>query len=430
MGHGRYGRTMLLFTLIGSVGCSRAPTDTATLAPACYERQAQPIEVLCERTPGLCDAMKEAPPSLGPSITVVPDASAMPPEVLSQAAHNNLDVAWHEGRLYFAFRTAPSHFASWQTVLYVVSTTDQKTWTYETEVSLETDVREPRFLEVGGELFLYFAVLGDNPLAFKPQGTRAMRLVHGCTWTDPVPIEPMGETDFIPWRGRTIDGKSYLIGYGGGAGSYDASGAAIRVRWLETKDGMTFTPAVGTDGVVLEGGASETDLAMLPDGGLVAVSRNEEGDETGFGSKICRAEKGALGNWTCATDPKKYDSPLVFRHGDDVYLVGRRNLTDTGNFDLMQTDKTLFEQRLTYQVAYWKTPKRCSLWKVDPVALTVSFVLDLPSAGDTCFASELAIGQDRHLIYNYTSDPELGDLSWNDGQNGPTRIDRVMLTLP
>lgn len=411
-------------------GCSSSDEAPSPYPPACYAREDLTIEVLCERTPGLCGAATGALPSLGPSVTVVPDKGALPTEVVSQAAHNNLDIAWHGGRLYFAFRTAPSHFASWQTVLYVVSTTDQKRWTYETQVALETDVREPRFLEVNGELHLYFAVLGDNPLAFKPQGMRGMKLVHGCVWTAPEELRPMGETDFIPWRGRTVDGTSYLIGYGGGASSYDASGGAIRVHWLKTSDGVTFDPAIGSDSMVLEGGASEVDWAFLPDGGLVAVGRNEEGDDDGFGSKICRAEAGALEHWTCRHDPKKYDSPLVFRHGDDVYLVGRRNVTETGNFDLMQSGKTLLEQRLAYQLAYWQTPKRCSLWQLEPNALTVSFVLDLPSAGDTCFASELAISPTQHLLYNYTSDPNLPDLSWNDAQHGPTRIDRVVVTLP
>lgn len=424
IGHG----PLTLAAALALTGCADGPISTPPAA--CYEKESAPLEVLCARTPGLCGSAEGPAPSLSPAMTVVPDPVAMPPEVASQPAHNNLDVAWHAGRLFFAFRTAPSHFASWQTVLYVVSTTDQKTWTYETHVSLETDVREPRFLEVNGELLLYFAVLGDNPLTFKPQGMKVMRYVHGCVWSEPEDVTPMGETDFIPWRGRTVAGTSYLIGYGGGASSYDASGSQIRVRWLQTKDGVTFAPAAGKDGVVLEGGASETDWAFLPNGGLVAVARNEEGDTEGFGSKICRAEAGALDQWTCKADPKKYDSPLVFRHGEDVYLVGRRNVTDTGNFDLMHSGQSLVEQRLDYQLAYWQTPKRCSLWKVDPEALSVSFVLDFPSAGDTCFASELAISATEHLVYNYTSDPSQPDVSWNEAQHGPTRIDRVVLTLP
>jgi hypothetical protein len=56
-------------------------------------------------------------------------------------------------------------------VLYVVSTTDQLTWRHEATFDLDTDLREPRFLAVGGRLLLYVAVLGKNFAAFEPQGT-------------------------------------------------------------------------------------------------------------------------------------------------------------------------------------------------------------------------------------------------------------------
>ena len=38
--------------------------------------------------------------------TVAPSAS-MPEGVVSQTAHNNLDIVWHHGRIFVAFRTAP-----------------------------------------------------------------------------------------------------------------------------------------------------------------------------------------------------------------------------------------------------------------------------------------------------------------------------------
>src|SRR5215471_2315342 len=42
---------------------------------------------------------------------VVP-SDGLPPEVVAQQANNNLDVVRHsDGRVYLAWRTAPSHFA-------------------------------------------------------------------------------------------------------------------------------------------------------------------------------------------------------------------------------------------------------------------------------------------------------------------------------
>ncbi len=413
-----------------AAGCGRAPADEPQLPPACYPKATGSLGDLCARLPGLCGAEKGAAPSLADAVTVVPDATRMPAAVVSQKSHNNLDIIWHDGRLYFAFRTAPSHFASWETVMYVVSTADLKTWTFETKFALETDVREPRFLEVGGELFLYFAVLGDNPASFTPKAMMTSHFVHGCVWTAPEELRPTGEPGFIPWRARVVDGTSYLVGYSGGENIYNGKDEGIRVHWLKTADGRTFTPAAGSDSKVLEGGSSETDWAFLPDGGLVAVSRNEEGDATGFGSKICRADKSALGKWSCKSDPKKYDSPLVFRSGSTVYLVGRRNVTDTGNYDLMHTDKTLSQQRLDNQLDYWSRPKRCSLWTVDPDKLAVTWVADLPSAGDTCFASALPLGPSEYLVFNYTSPVDDPNRSWAVGQQNPTSIYRISLKLP
>ena len=65
-------------------------------------------------------------------------------------ANNNLDVTQHEGRYYLAFRTAPTHFASRDARLYVVSSTDERHWRFETEVELGRDLREPRLLSWDG----------------------------------------------------------------------------------------------------------------------------------------------------------------------------------------------------------------------------------------------------------------------------------------
>ena len=60
----------------------------------------------------------------------------------------------------------------------------------------------------------------------------------------------------------------------------------------------------------------------------------------------------------------------------------------------------------------------------------MSWVLDLPSNGDTCFASEVPLGDERHLVYNYTSGFEDPNMSWLDGQQKPTHIYWLSLTLP
>jgi hypothetical protein len=418
---------LALLAVLACGGCGGS--ETVEPAP-CYQRSSLGNAELCELLGDACDAASTPAPALSEAVTVVPDAEAMPAGVVSQAAHNNLDVVWHRGRLFFAFRTAPNHFADERVVLYVVSTTDQKHWQLEARFALGKDLREPRFLTLGDRLLLYFARLGEVPLTFAPEAMLVSEQRDGCLWTEPREIAPTGDRDFIPWRAREIDGTGYLMGYAGGADIYELDSGGIRVHWLKTHDGETFEPAAGDDSVVLEGGSSETDWAFLDDGSLVAISRNESGDELGWGSKICTAPADALGDWSCEADPKKYDSPLVFSHQGSVYLIGRRQLINDGKYDLDMRELSPADQTLEYQKAYWGSAKRCALWRIDPGTRTVEWMLDLPSNGDTCFASAVALGDGRFLVYNYTSPLDDPDLSWRDGQFGETSIYRLTLTVP
>ncbi len=354
----------------------------------------------------------------------------LPAEVLPQASNNNLDVALLEGALYLAFRTAPSHFASPDTAMYVVRSVDGgTTWTHELTLAMGTDLREPRLLAFDGKLFLYFAVLGADSSDFEPQGSMVV-VREGGQWSEPAWLF---ENDFIPWRVRTIDGVPYMIGYTNGGDIYDFESdalPAIEVRWLTSGDGLAWTAVVPGQEVVQTGGGSETDWVVLPDGAVLAVTRNEAGDESGWGSNICRAEADSLGDWRCVNDPRKYDSPLMFRQGDKNYLVARRNVTEDGYYDLGYRDDGHVEQTLAYSAAYWGEPKRCSLWEVDDVSLEVSFILDLPSRGDTCFPSALDEGGGRWMVYNYSSPVDGPDLSWLEGQLGVTYIYRQRLSFP
>lgn len=378
-----------------------------------------------------CADLETEPPLTGPALgepqMLVP--FEVPPEgVTTQRSNNNLDIVLFEGRYFLAFRTAPSHFASDETVMYVVSSEDQATWQLETKIELGTDVREPRFLAHDGELLLYFAKLGKDPMKFEPQGTFIVRYESRGQWTSPEAWTD--QPGFIPWRLRSIDGTAYMIGYVGGENIYEIDGEPILVQWLKSQDGLTWEPVVPGQPTVQEGGGSETDWAFLPDGGVIAVTRNEAGDETGWGSKICRARPGDLGHWQCAPDKRKYDSPLVFRRGADVYLVARRNVTETGNYDLERRDLPAKEQTQLYLFEYSFAPKRCSLWKVDPDALSVAFLLDLPSFGDTCFPSALGVGDGEYDIYNYTSPLDGDDVDWILGQSIESTIYRIRLAVP
>ncbi len=359
---------------------------------------------------------------------VVP-GDGLPAEAVTQPANNNLDVVRHsDGRVYLAFRTAPHHFASPDVVMHVVSSADEVTWEHETSFALGHDLREPRLLSLGDSLFLYVARLGTNRLSFEPMGTSVAEKQPDGTWTELEPLGEYGTGSFIVWRSKIERGTPYMIVYEGGENTYEVDGEPIDVHFLTTADGRSSTPVDPARPVVLSGGSGETAFTLGDDGTLFAVSRNEAGDDLGWGSKVCRAPAGDIASWTCVGDPKKYDSPIMFWYDGEAYLIGRRNVTDTGNYDLMTGRGDHANQTFENQLAYISAPKRCSLWRYVQDEDRIAYVLDLPSRGDTCFAG-IVQGETAGeiVVYDYSSPIDGEDVVWNVGQNGPTNIYRHVL---
>jgi hypothetical protein len=358
---------------------------------------------------------------------IVP-GDGLPPEVVPQDANNNLDVVRHaDGRVYLAFRTAPTHFADEDVQMHVVSSGDEVTWDYETTFDLGHDLREPRFLSLGDTLFLYVARLGSTPTAFEPQGTSYASRAADGTWSDLAPLSDLGEGSFIVWRTKMERGTPYMIVYEGGENIY-TDGEPLNIELRTTADGITWTALNPMRPVISTGGGSETDFALSDGGDLFGIIRNEAGDELGWGSKVCSAPASDITDWTCVGDPKKYDSPLMFWHDGEAYLVGRRNVTETGNYDVMSERGDRLAMTFENQFQYVTAPKRCSLWRWVQGENRIAYILDLPSAGDTCFPGRL-LGEspDEIVIYNYSSDPEGPDYAWNQGQIHPTNIYRHVL---
>ncbi len=357
---------------------------------------------------------------------IVP-SKLLPEEVYTQISNNNLDIIEFDCKLFLAFRTAPSHFASTETMMFIVSTEDFLKFKFEKSISIKKDVREPRFLVVKERLLLYFAVLGTNPIKFEPAGTMVTIRDKDGKWSRP---EWVFKDTFIPWRGKIFDKTPTIIGYTGGEKIYSEPTDSIKVYWYKTFDGRIFEPYFSEFPVLLKGGVSETDIVKHRENEYIAVSRNELGDEDGWGSKICRINTGSNASVYCKSDPKKYDSPLLFKHKDRIILVGRRNLTETGNYDLNMRELTFSEQRNKYEIEYSFAPKRCAVWEVNPEDLTVHFLIDLPSKGDTCFASYIKLSDNDYWIFNYSSPIDGPDYKWIEGQANPTNIYSVILHLP
>ncbi|MCX7958915.1 MAG: hypothetical protein N3B13_07700, partial [Deltaproteobacteria bacterium] len=143
---------------------------------------------------------------------IVP-SEMLPKEVYAQVSNNNLDVIEYNCRLFLGFRTAPSHFASTETEMFIVSTEDFVKFDFEKKISIKRDVREPRFLVIDHSLYMYFAVLGTNPVKFEPEGTMVVKRGEDGRWSRP---EWVFKNTFIPWRGKIFGNTSTLIGYTGG----------------------------------------------------------------------------------------------------------------------------------------------------------------------------------------------------------------------
>lgn len=353
---------------------------------------------------------------------IVPSAG-LPQQVVVKRANNNLDVVRHsDGRVYLAWRSAPSHFAGTETIIYVISSANERDWRFEARFATGSDLREPRFLSFGSRLFLYVSRLGKDPFDFEPHGFSVSELKEGG-FTELVPAYEPG---YILWRAKVIDGRPVAVVYAGGGDIYAFGKKPLTVELLTTADGRHFAPLNQARPVVLSGGGSETDFALRPDGNLVAVVRNEAGDESGWGSKLCRAPASDLTNWTCRSDPKKYDSPLVFEHDGEVYVVARRNRTIDGRYDVGSGPRPLHS--MENELAYITEAKRCALFRFVPGENRLAFILDLPSRGDTCFPSMLVGPEPSQItIYDYSSDVHGPDLPWAAGQRRETYVYRHVL---
>jgi hypothetical protein len=367
---------------------------------------------------------------------VIP-SDGLPAETTPLNSNNNLDVVRFEDRVYLAWRTAPDHFASEDTIIHVISSADEMSWDFEASFAIGTDLREPAFLVHEGELFLYVSVLGTEARSFDPMGVRWTRRSPEGEWSELADVP--NATGYIAWATKSIDGVSYMSAYEGGEHIYRFDGMPLFVELRTTTDGIDWTPLTPNDDAeqtwVYSGGGSEMDFAFGDDGGLHAVIRNEAGDDNGWGTMVCDAPADDIANWTCDVDRKKYDSPHVFAFDGEIYLLGRRNVTETGFYDIATDETDPGQRTLQNQVAYTSAEKRCSLWRFVQGERRIAYLLDLPSKGDTCFAASLEAGEptagEPHdiVIYDYSSDVDGEDVSWREGQRGPTFIYRHVLRL-
>jgi hypothetical protein len=327
---------------------------------------------------------------------VVPSA-ILPEEITPSASNNNVDIVFHDGRLYMAWRSAPTHFASSQTVMWIMSSSDMgETWDFETKIHIGSDMREPRFLSLNNTLQLFFFEGGTDPLAFEPKAFWRCAQKKTGQWHEPEIFIREGE---IPWDIKVRYGKAYMTSYAGTLYSSEQE-PYVEIFFKESADGQSFKKVEEAD-FVHAGGSSEAAFEFDSDGSLWAVLRNQEGDASGKGSRLCYAPADKLSQWDCGdtADPNRYDSPELFRHGDDIYLVARRDIDGIYGND---------ESQLPYSLR----PKTSAIYQINKTERSIAHLRDLPGVGDTAFPAVRRTGAHTFLLANYTSPLDDPDISW------------------
>lgn len=345
--------------------------------------------------------------------TLVPGPASAGVDCL--AANNNLDLVRHDGRLWLAWRTAPSHFASGDARLEVASSPGlDGPWRHEATVALGADVREPRWVADGHRLLLFFLELGTDPKRFQPRAVR--RLVRtGGTWTAP---EAVLGTDLVPWRIRRLGGRWALLGYRGGEKMYSARPAdpVVQVRWSDDLDHWDEPRD-------LHRGGTECELVELPDGRVVGVTRNEGPTRRGADVLVAPdVDHLDVDHVTVAPVARKLDSPHLVVWDGEPWLFARRQVAHGGRYDLVPSWVPGPLAIRVDQSVWSLTRKRSALYRLDPTAGSVTWETDLPSRGDTAFAGVVADDDGSLLVADYRSPADGGDVMWLRGQLRPTEI--------
>ena len=382
----------------------------------------------------------------------------------AQRANNNLDVALYRDRLYLAWRTAPTHFASPRTRISVVSAPVRElvqwvtehlgperpafvdtsgshphrlqpsargsqgpstfppcelelSWRDELDLALGADLREPRFVVYGGKLHFYFFEAGTKPWTFEPR-----RVLHvACDPSGWSEISEVFGKGTVLWRARVVGDRILASIYTGGDGAYSWRAEATSVHLVASRDGLSFeTLWEGEANKAVHAGGSEADflpIAQSPNGegwsvawdsstGLLRETRHFlfvvriEGPAGGWGGEAFvfdSVEKKIVDSWWFAHKP---DSPLLFiGPGGHPYLIARRSLGPPYDLAAVLPPLRLLgpvERTHLCRLGWWITPKRTSIYRIGltdrsgvPAISNVERILDLPSAGDTCFPAVL-----------------------------------------
>ncbi len=311
---------------------------------------------------------------------------------------------------YLTFRSAPSHFPNNNSRIIVLKRQiGTKKWELEHTISMNKDLREPRVVNFKGRLlYLYFCAL-QRFAFFKPESIMISEKIDG-KWTD---SKETYEKGFMVYSVKEIDGVLYMTCYN--------KKQASECYFLKSVDSVTWEN-VFPNGNIHKYLTCETDF-IIKDQNYYFVSRNEFGKFNKYGSEIFKFS--STGKIIKHVHSKlKFDGPFLFDKKGEIFLVARKNIANNGEF-LLSNIKIKYIQYWISNLYYWFTSKKTGVWKLNNGNLETRHVMDLPSNGDTSYAS-VQQNKGKTKIYYYSS-PLNPVKSWVQGQIGKTSIYSVEL---
>lgn len=209
----------------------------------------------------------------------------------------------------------------------------------------------------------------------------------------------------------------------------------INLYLNKTTDGVNWEPVDSDhEAVVTDGGTSEVGWNFDLMGNIWGVLRNEDGDGSGWGSRIIHADAATPGVWEFTedqSDPTIYESPRMFRHGNDLFLVARTD--PSGKFwNKSPLRFNIFDPlyHLIDLAAYSLRNHGVAIWRMNPETAKLDHVLDLPGCGDTAFPSIIRTGKHTYRIANYSSPlDKCKNWSWIRGQTSSQGTQIYMVDL-
>jgi hypothetical protein len=322
-------------------------------------------------------------------------------DVVADGEHNsNTDMIFWRDHFWLIHAASPYHMGTPKSRLVIRRSSDTRSW--ETVTSLQVagkDIRDPKFAPIAGRLFLY--ALSNEGFFATPEGSVVSTSRDGKTWSEFRPVGPKG---WLFWRPKSADGRTWYV-----PAYWWDHGRSVLLRSL---DGVEWEQV----STIYEGeGNDETAIEFLPDGRLLATARLEVTPDTLTGhedaSTLLAVAEPPFERWSYRkSQVTRLDGPVLFSHAGRVFAVARHQ--DGKRGPLMRLGGA------------WSR-KRTALYEV--TAENLSYLSDLPSAGDTSYAGVVLRDGFAYIDY-YTSAIER-DYPWLLGMFLPTDIRMARISL-